>query len=89
MAGMKKRQVIGSGSIQTRMPLFATLMWWMFLDYTNAPGWVYGALGVLIVFVWGVWIYRLFTDETIDLTKEDAPAKLRKWAERLEQLRTK
>lgn len=50
-----------------RIPLMATLFWWMFLDYTNAPGWLFGVVGTIMLFAWVAFIYVFLTHNGRDV----------------------
>jgi hypothetical protein len=56
-----KRKVIHKKNLPVHLPLSLTIALYLLLDRSNAPGWVWGALGVLLLldrsnapgWVWG------------------------------------
>lgn len=42
-------------------PFSATLAWGLFLDRIAAPGWAWGAMGLIVVWLWVIYFYCRFT----------------------------
>jgi len=64
-----QRKVLSYKNMPAKMPLMASLFWWMFLDYIKAPGWAFGAMAVLIIVLWTSWVIELFTAEHVELDR--------------------
>jgi len=58
------------------MPLMGTLVIALSLDHWHAPEWMWGAVGLLVICVWAVWIYEIceFDDDEIDIFSREAQA---------------
>ena len=61
-------KVIDPKQLPMRSPLVATLVFWLALDHWNAPGWAYGAVGVVMAVAWILWFATLYLN---DHTKVD------------------
>jgi hypothetical protein len=46
------RKVVHASELPVRLPIYPTITLWLLLDRTEAPGWVWGATGVLMLIVW-------------------------------------
>jgi hypothetical protein len=55
------RKVIHDSELPARLPIYPTITLWLLLDRTETAGWVWGATGVLMLFVWIGSFIRLFT----------------------------
>ena len=64
---MKEKKVISSKNLPTRSPILSTLVYVLALSYWNAPQWVWGAIGVLLLIIWVTWIASWFLEEDIDI----------------------
>ena len=64
---MGERKVIKHTNLPTRSPIISTLVFILALDYWNAPEWSWGVLGVLLVILWGNYLYWLFNEEEQDI----------------------
>jgi hypothetical protein len=49
---MATKKVISHKNCKPKFPVFQTITAWIALDYWNAPGWVWGAVGLLFLMVW-------------------------------------
>jgi len=78
---MKKTPVISLMSLQSGIPLFKTVMAWMFLDYVGADKWVWVASGIVFLIAWVSWVVGLFKKEVIRLDSD----KLRSLADDIER----
>ena len=65
-----KKKVIKYNNLPTRIPLWSTIVAYLLLDKFNAPGWVWGAFGLLSVIVWALCLVSIFSDDYIDIFKE-------------------
>lgn len=52
-----QQEVINPKYLPSRLPLFATLLSFLMLDYYNAPDWVWGVVGTLWFIIWPTVIY--------------------------------
>ena len=57
--------------LPTPIPVNSSVLCWLALDHWKAPGWLYGACGVLLGVIWVAWIYGLFAYETVDIFEKD------------------
>lgn len=62
-----RQRVIRRANLPMRMPLWHTLVLYLFLDRLHAPGFVWGAVGLYLALGWGVWIYAQFTESPVDV----------------------
>lgn len=50
-----------------KLPVLFTAVFYLLLDKFNAPGWVWGATGVIMFVIWALVLYALFACETLDI----------------------
>ncbi len=50
-------------------PIMGTAFWFMFAHYVDAPGWIYGVIGVLLFILWLGVIYRYMNEKPKDIFK--------------------
>jgi hypothetical protein len=60
---MKKRLVVASANLPTRLPVWSSLITWLVLDRVKAPGWVWGVCGTIFAIVWITSIVLLFVEK--------------------------
>ena len=65
------KRVIKESNLPLRSPLISNIVAGLLLDRLKAPGWVWGSVGVLFVFVWIGFFVCLFTYEHVDVLKGD------------------
>ncbi len=70
---MKRSKVISYKNLPARPPFVFTAVVCLMLDRAHAVGWVWGASGVLVLFVWAAYIHGLLTEELVDLFKTKGP----------------
>lgn len=71
---MKKvKKVIKRENLPSTIPLFSTLTTYLILDKFNAPEWMWGVLAFIFLLGWINSIYRIVTDEDVDLLNNDSP----------------
>lgn len=63
---MTKRKVLALRSIQSRPPLIFTLLMWVMLDHFDPAGWMWGAVGVLVILLWVAYAATLGKEEVVD-----------------------
>ena len=66
---MKQRKVVHAKNLAMRPPLIATLVLWLVLDKLDAAGWVWGAVGVVVVVLWLAWIVDVLNIEQVEVIK--------------------
>lgn len=64
---MKKNRVIKRKNLPLKISIWNPLTCFLALERFNAPGWLYGALGVLFLYGYILTIYRMSTDIEVDL----------------------
>lgn len=67
MKNKNHRKVFSSLNLPARMPLGASLIMWLLLDRLQPPGWVWGAVTVLLLFLWAMWLYDVNTRTPVTL----------------------
>ena len=50
------------------LPVNFTLMMWLLLDRFQAPGWVWGVVGTVVVLAWIGTIALIWNSKSVDLT---------------------
>jgi hypothetical protein len=55
------RKVIASSELPPRLPIYPTLTLWLVLEKTEAAGWIWGATGCVMLFVWIACLIGFFT----------------------------
>lgn len=68
---MKKQKVISPKSLPARLPIWQTAVVWLLLDRFHAPGWVQGAVWMLIGVFWVLSAVSVFYLETrVDISEK-------------------
>lgn len=62
-----KTKVLSSRQLPSRLPVQLTCIAYLLLDKAHAPGWMWGAAGVLLSILWASAIRSLFTEEPTEL----------------------
>ena len=62
-----KKKVIHHRNLPFRSPFGFGLVMWLALDRLSAPGWVWGAVGCLFLFLVATWIVSIWTEEDVDI----------------------
>lgn len=65
-----KRKVISSKNLPTTIPISWTLVFAFALDKWNAPQWLWGAIGLLVLFAWIGTITTKIKEEEVDIFEE-------------------
>lgn len=47
-----QKQVIAFKYLPSRLPIWTTVVTYLLLDRFKSPSWVWGAVGVIVIFVW-------------------------------------
>ena len=70
----KTKKVISTKNLPRKMPLHLTLTLWLVVKVFNAPEWIWGALGLLLVIAWVGWVHTVVNDkeEEVDIFKDKA-----------------
>ena len=87
---MKKRKVISNNNLRIRNPLWVMAILYLLFDKWDVPQWVYGAIGVLLLFWLIVFLIDWFNTTNVDIFKEDTggasePKEKSSFKERLER----
>lgn len=61
------RRVISANNLPFRMPLWQTIALLLLLERLGAPPFVWGVVGVLLLFCWIVFIYDALTRVSVDI----------------------
>lgn len=64
---MKRRETISYANLPTHLPVMSTLVGWLVLDRTRAPGWVWGVVGTILGLFWIGSIIALFLEDRTDI----------------------
>lgn len=67
MANKNHRKVFSPLNLPARMPLGATIIMWLLLDRLQPAGWIWGAIAVLLLFLWALWLYDVNTRRGVTL----------------------
>ena len=66
----EKRKVVKKSNLPTgRPPILTTVVTILALDYWQAPGWLFGIFGTVLVLLWMTWIQLKLTQEEVDILK--------------------
>lgn len=68
---MERRKVISRKNVPGSLPLTLTIVCVMALDFWNAPGWMCGVVGLLLLISWISCLITVLTDEKIDIFKQE------------------
>jgi len=90
---MESKKVISKKNLPIRSPILATVVYVLSMDYWNAPQWLWGAVGLLLVFIWIGWIISFFNQDEVDIMSKwigqsdngNTDKKKSKFQERLEE----
>jgi hypothetical protein len=66
-------KVSHSGEMPTRLPLYQTATAWLLIDRLDAPGWVRGAVGVVLLLIWIAQTARLLHEKQTRIWPEAKP----------------
>lgn len=64
---MKHPKVIKLNQLPAKPPIVASIAWFLLLDRFHAPGWLWGAMGLLFAIFWGGTIYAMCVQDPIEL----------------------
>jgi hypothetical protein len=64
-----KRRVITPKNLPSRLPLSLTIALGLLLDRCDAPGWVWGAVSALMVFIWVCALVGMLSEEYVEALK--------------------
>lgn len=69
MSKIKSKKVLSMNNLPTRFPIWGTITCWLALDHWNAPQWLYGAMGLFFIILWGIAIHENINEEKVDIFK--------------------
>ena len=81
---MNTKKVISRKNLPTISPIMGTVVYATALHYWNAPEWLWGSLGLIMIIIWIGWAVNLYNQESIDIMEEPKSVKS-KFKERLEE----
>jgi hypothetical protein len=64
---MKKNKVIKMTNLPTRLPIVASIAWWLFMDRLNVSPVAWGVFYTLAAIIWALSIFCVFNQENVDL----------------------
>jgi hypothetical protein len=67
---MKKRKVISHKNLPAKLPTVLTFMVYILLDKFNAPQWLWGGLGAVMLVLWVATIAARQYEEDTDIFKQ-------------------
>jgi hypothetical protein len=70
MENKEKRTVISRDNMPVSSPITTGILWYLLLDKTHSPQWVYGAVGVLYLIIVANIIYHWVDDKEINIFKK-------------------
>lgn len=68
---MSKRKVIANKNLPQRLPLFQTITAALAMDHWYAPDIIRGVIWTILVILWAICIYSLYTQEQVDVINPD------------------
>ena len=66
----KKIRVLADNNFPVRCPIWKTITCWLALEHLNAPQWIYGAVGLLNLFLWVTYIRVKRYEESVDILND-------------------
>lgn len=83
----KDKKVIKSSNFPSRLPIYSAALCWLFLDYYNAPDWLWGCLITLWSLVAVGFIVSKWQEEDVDIFEEpDEILKKKSFREKLKDV---
>lgn len=64
---MKPKKVISHKNLPSKLPVFQTIVLWLFLDRLNAPSWLMGAIGAVWLILFVAAIYLVNHQQEVDI----------------------
>lgn len=64
-----KRQVISVKNLPTRLPVTFTMVLGLLLDRYDAPGWMWGAAGAILLLIWVVAVIGKVYENSVEVLK--------------------
>jgi hypothetical protein len=71
---VKHPKVLKLDQLPAKLPTAATIAWFLLLDRFHAPGWLWGAVGVVAVIHWAGSIYAMCVQQPVRLKELTADA---------------
>lgn len=66
---MKAKKVVAYENLPARLPIWVSATAWLLLDRFKPPGWVWGVVGTIFVFMWIISIVELTREERVKLSE--------------------
>lgn len=67
MGRFKDKKTIDRSNLPTRFPFILTWLSFLTLHYFRAAGWVWGAVGALLLIIWVLTFVAFSTEQDVDL----------------------
>ena len=67
---MKYTKVVSRDNLPKQLPLWQTIIMYLFLDKMKPPSWVYGAIGCLYLILWVVGIILVVKQKQVDIFED-------------------
>ena len=67
----KSKNVISRKNLPVKSPITAIILYLFLMDYYNAPGWAWGAVGLLFLVMIIVWLIELLNEKHIDIFSDN------------------
>jgi hypothetical protein len=75
MTSRKMPRVLKYSNLPTKLPIGSTAIAWLLLDRFKAPGWVWGAVGVIWLAIWAAAICQIWVEDRVDIFAEGKDGK--------------
>jgi len=66
---MQHPKVIAYKQLPARLPIIATLVWYLILDHLQVPSWIWGVAGTVFALVWIESIASLWLQEPTEIVE--------------------
>jgi hypothetical protein len=64
---VKAKKVVAYENLPARLPIWTSATAWLLLDRFKPPGWAWGVVGTIFVFLWIICLIDLSREERIKL----------------------
>ena len=64
------RKVISFKNEPTKLPVYQTMVCWLLMDRLHSPVWMWGAIGMLFLFIWIASIYSMSKQKQVNIFED-------------------